>query len=181
MSNKKAYVFILDAIMALIILTIGFLVISSTYSNKPALVTTRNMAEDLLNVMAAVKVSEICPDCGNCAAELNSICGDIKNRDNTVLELIGEQYSLGTDTGQLINEIIMENKLLPGDSYEFSLYIHDGNGEHKLYPGANQDEDKARILISSKKLVMGYYVDKDNDYKTEYWGPYLIEIRTWQK
>jgi len=181
----------MDAFIAMIILSIGFIVITSNYSYAPAQVSTQQIANDILNVLQSAKIPDFCnPGCGTVLAGYDSL---IKNKgNNTLLELIGElEISYPSKIDELLQKSIkpiMDNNY-PNYQYAFQLTNSVGAALHFYSPIGvssmanleNEDEYKdAQITISSKRIIIGYYY-ADTLKRIEYWGPYTAQVRVWQK
>jgi len=180
--NKKGYYFTLDAFIALIILSIGFIVITSNYSYAPAEVSTQQIANDILNVLQSAKIDDICdPDCSGTV--LNTYSSLIKNKDNTLLEFIGELRKRGKiqKAKDLIDDIIPN--IVPFNyNYAFELdgTVFVSDLASNMAELENKDEyKKSKIIISSKRIIISYYIDSAAN--VQYWGPYEAKVRVWQK
>ncbi len=177
--NKKADLFIIDAVIALLILTAGFFLISSTYESRPVVVTSRHVAQDLLNILASTKVKNLC----SCPCNANfpnlhqSYCldHDITLADNSMLEAIAEVKRSGGDPENIIQEIIEAHNLIP-EGYSVGFYIDDI--EIFTSSGA-MDPAKARLLTSSKKVILGMYRDASGE--LQLLPNYIMEIRVWRE
>ncbi|MBN2423293.1 hypothetical protein JXB41_08780 [Candidatus Woesearchaeota archaeon] len=214
MKYKKAYFFLMDGLIAVIILFVGFILISATNPNKPVLIHNKHLSQDLINIFSNTKINELCEDC-DCPSYtvLNELCPYINNKDNTMLEVIGELYTRKIEdedihgkkgnewARDLIEELIYQNKLFYKDLYGFAFIIEDeviynsmGNNMHNFPVGTydlNNEEDvqefnsdidrnKIKILLSTKKVIMGYW-ENENTGDIKFWGPYTVEIWTWQR
>jgi len=180
----------MDAFIALIILSIGFIVITSNYSYSPAQTSTQQIANDILNVLQSAKIRDICnPECSGTI--LNDYSSLIKNKDNTLLELIGE---LKTGYPSKIDELLQKsinpimNDNYPNYQYAFqltnsagaTLRFYSPTGASSMANLENEDEyKKAKVMISSKRIILGYYLDSSAN--VQYWGPYEAKVRVWQK
>ena len=111
----------MDAFIALIILSIGFIVITSNYSYSPEQASTQQIANDILNVLHSAKIRDFCnPDCsGTILAGYSNL---IINKDNTLLEFIGElgKNNKKTPAKNLLESII--SKIVPSN-YNYALEI----------------------------------------------------------
>ena len=91
--NKRAYFFLLDGLLAVITLVIGFMLISSAQTKEPTLVVNTQLSEDLMNMLASTDITDLCDGC-SCNSDypiLDDMCNDINNMDNSLLELIGDE------------------------------------------------------------------------------------------
>ena len=171
--NKKGYYFTLDALISVVILAIGFSLINSTYVSSPSSSAIEHISDDIFDLMSSGIV-------GNFNYSSLSL---IENKGNTFLEAIGEKYyndgefCEGTcilGLNQTIQEIIIGNKIV-SENHGFSMSIED----IEIYSVGTNHLEKTRALVSSKRIVFGYYEDEGTG-DIDFWGPYEMEVRTWQ-
>ena len=180
MMNKKAFFFVLDGIFALIILLIGFLIISSSSRVTITEVPLSILSENTMDLLASVNVNELCPeDCECSNQKLEEYCsqGRIRNMNQTLLDYMGELYVLGkkSDSESLFRNITMQNDLLRQDIFGVEFRI---DGDVIYHQGG--DQKKSNELISVKKIIFSYYELRNNG-AVVLWGPYLAEVDIWSK
>lgn len=187
--NKKAYFFIMDGIFALMILMIGFLILTSSRHALPDETMLTAESENIMDVLADVKINDLCDvDTCTCSVQaLSDLCdgGDIHNFDQLLMDYFGELFyrydaapdSLKSDIEQDINSLFrgLTEDLYRTDLYGIRLVIED----HGFYSDANPEQSK--ILYSSKKIVFGYYDQNTPDVDVVFWGPYILEVDLWKK
>jgi hypothetical protein len=139
---RKGYVFSLDAVIAVIILVIGFLLISGIYIYTPDKERTDMLNTHITGMLADVKVGELCADISTCSCTYPSIaelCADgrIWNSETTLLELFGQLYhdSERITIERVINETIINNGVIPGN-FGLQILLMDPakSGPQQLYP-----------------------------------------------
>jgi hypothetical protein len=194
--NKKAYFFLIDSIIAVMILFVGFILISGIKPSRTTIIHNKHLSVDIMNLLADTKIKQVCRYSGgwNCDVSqdfedpLNN--GEIQNLNNTLLESIGELYSknkFGTIT-PLINSLITKNNLFYQEIYGFAFLIEDdplyNSITHNRLTLENlKDEikiNRIKTLLSTKKIIIGYYQNETSGELT-FWGPYTVEIWTWMK
>jgi hypothetical protein len=199
--NKKGYYMLVDAIIGLFILTVGFVLLLSYGTNRVETEQIHFYSSDMIKIISKTKLSE----------SNNNLYGPggyldredwISDIDNTIIEQMGEFYyhfenpplcrtaaCLGPDSmGQpqiwsnLSNFVknvtlgVMEEKV-----YNIRVKIDN----QTVYTLANPtvDIDDAELLLPARRLVFGVYRDptEPNEYDaTKLWGPYLVEVEIWR-
>lgn len=182
--NKRAYFFLIDGIFAMIILMIGFMIISSNKPTETDEVPLAQSAENFVDLISSVKISEVCEECECSLFQIQQQCNNdlIKNRDQTILDYLGELYfkykqTNNPDIKNQIRDIFLEvaDIAYRNDLYDVGLRI---NGEDMFVQG-NQEE--SFNLISSKRILFGFYhMETAFSINIVYWGPYLAEVRLWE-
>jgi len=170
--KKKAYYFMVDALITVIILTIGYFLLISHYTSKPYLIQTQHISEDIIGLLSASYIYDLCAAAQCSDSKLKDIYNGIGNKNNTLLELLGELHKKNQDptARELIKSLIVENKLVP-ENFNFSFYID----KQLIYPLKTSPKKISRLLVSQKKLIFSYYKGS-----IIYWGPYVAETRVWQ-
>lgn len=187
---KKGYYLMLDSFIAIAILLTGILLAKSFLSAKPEQSFAKNYADNVVNVMGSSKISDLCKGCECTDPKLGELCASskIKNYNNTIIDLIGELHSSNKreereEITPLIESFVINNSLIPGN-FGFSFILHE-NMDYEYYPTFNsppsQDStsETTSLLLQSKKIIFGFWEDSGGT--IEYWGPYTIEARIWQK
>ena len=182
--NKKGYFFLIDGIFALLILMIGFMIITSGKPTKLDEIPLTLVSENLVDILSSVKISEICEGCTCTIQEIQRQCNNrnIRNMDQSLLDYIGELYYL-YDQGdnskrQQISNVFsgIIQGLYRDELYGIELKINED--PNAFYSDGNKLSTK--YLITSKRVVFGYYED-GNTGEVNFWGPYLVEINMWEK
>ena len=183
----------MDAIFAIVILTIGYLMISSNTLRVTSEVPLTMYLDNTMEFLSTVKVYELCSDYSSCTCsnvKLSEYCsnGLILNANQTLLDYFGElYYSPNPDpiaeayfrllSSDLFHNLTVENNLFRQDIFGVEFNI-DGQ---KIYPNTDTYPSKkqSKNLISSRKLILGYYERGDTG-EVEFWGPYIAEVNVWE-
>ena len=182
--KKRGYFFILDAVLALLVLVIGVFVVTSYYVEAPKPVQVGLLSGDLLAFLANNKIKEINNPYVGIGGELWNQ-GFITDPENTLLQQIGEFYKKYEDDptddsyldfAEKFIQNVSKNAVPPQFRYE--IWMNDVI----LYPktpssGHLTSKDNAKILITSKRLTFGV-MDKKTG---EIWGPYKAEAFVWER
>ena len=168
---KTGFFFTFDAILALGVLVVAFMLILSTFYHQPEEKQTVIYSEDLMDIFATTKVNEVQQDevfrmwCTRCQGALH-----LANPENTLLEQMGEFYSIGPSQYQYAERIARSiSKGLVKRQYSYAIYIN----KTQIFNLSKRSEEDALLLIASKKLVYGIQGQ-------DLWGPYVAEVRVWQ-
>jgi len=174
--NKKAYFFLLDGIFAVVILVIGFMMISSNrvfvYDEVPLAL----VAENTMDLLSTVKINDLCDNACECSHELiETYCksGRILNKEQSLIDYFGELYDTGKVTEADTLFSVLLDDLIRTDLFNAELVI-DGN---TIY--TDNGKISSPNLISSKKIGFGFYENRETGV-VSYWGPYIIEVNIWQ-
>ena len=181
-SKKKGFFFLIDSIFAIIILVMGFILLSSYNFDKSLNLQTKSISKDFFNLLSGTKINEICSDICECSLveiEKNCRADNIKNLEYNLLEYIGELYDKNQEENitNLISEIIHVKKTFNTNIYGIQFLI-DGR---KVYNISDEEEmEKSKNLISIKKIIYGYWeIPEVGNYG--FWGPYIVEVRAWKR
>jgi hypothetical protein len=180
--NKKGYIFLMDAIFAIVILLVGYLIISSNRAVETTEIPLSILAENTMDLFSNVRVSELCYDFTTCSCsneKLEELCSnkDIENTNQTLLDYFGELYSRNkkTEAEELFKNLTLENDMLRQDVFGVEFNIND----EKIYSNAG-NKDQSKDLISVKRMSFGYFEDIETGQIT-FWGPYVMRLDIWQK
>ena len=172
---KKGYFFLLDGIFALIILVIGYLVISQARAMYTPEIPLYMVSENTMDLLSSIKINELCTGCSCTNQELQQQCSSILNREQTLLDYLGELYHTNkrSSAGQLFNSLTKDFIRQGVFNVEFRI---DNN---LIYSNLNPQPGKqeADTLISSKKVIFGFYQTPAG--QVTFWGPYIAEVNVW--
>jgi len=184
--NKRAYFFLIDAILALGVLAVGGFLVFNFLLQAPPPGEPAILSKDVMDFFANNKVQDINnPKVGLegtywSSAEVTACHGQTltPNQGNTLLQQVAALYadSLGNICYRGITRKYIEN-LTQGTfppQYAFEFWM---NGA-LLYPATEQTGPKnaAKVLIPSKRIVYGIRNQETGDML----GPYDTEVLVWQ-
>ena len=173
--NRKGYFFVLDSIIALGVLTVGALIVLSTYTNVPSQENVEVLSEDIMQVFSNIKIKEINNEYARVGGTLWQQ-GLINNSENTLLQQLGEFYFANNlDIAEKFIFNITQNSLPQQFLFEIKL------DDTLLYPqnpssAHIQSKEGTAVLIPSRKIVHGI-LDKETG---EMFGPYEAVVLVWQ-
>ena len=194
--NKKAYFFLIDALLALGVITVGIVMVFTLYANVPSKEQPTILSDDLMDFFANNKIKDVNNEyvglggtLWETEGQLGGICNGeelIVNGENTLLQQIaifyeksqgdaGNDCYFNPDSEDLIERFIgnlVENILPP--QYKFEFWMDD----QLLYPETEQtvSKSKTKVLIPSKKIAYGIMNQETGDM----FGPYNAEVLVWQ-
>ena len=176
MLKKRGYFFVLDAMLALIVLVIGVFLVTSSYVDVPQPTQVSLLSDDMLNFLSNTKIKDL----NNAYAGIGGTLwgqGHIKDADNTLLQQAGEFYS--TNKPDIAEKFIQNVSagIVP-QQFRYEIWIDNS----PLYPKAPSPEhikskNSTEILLTSKKLTFGIL----NKGTSDIWGPYKAEVFVWEK
>jgi hypothetical protein len=175
MKRKKGYFFVLDAIMAIMVLTIGVILIFSFNKYAPLKQQAFFISSDIPSMLANTKIKDLNNEyCGVNSKLTND--GNITNTENTLLEQIGEFYYRSKTKGCTFcpNLTIkaMQNTVTPLVPEDYNFYIKINS--EVVYTRNTTDIQNATLVIPVRRVVQGLYN------KSELFGPYIFEVYTWK-
>jgi hypothetical protein len=176
--NKKAYFFLIDAIIAMFVLAIGVSLIVSSYTFKQPVRQLEMLDADVISTLRAPIRSNADSYCGN-GGLLNDPSdpvlpnSNITNLGNSYLQQFAEFYYRNQTGCGYCLELIEDcfNSIIPSshiEPYSVEFVIDDDFGF-----GINTtDIENATLLIPQRDIVFGMYGQ-------EAYGPYLVELTLW--
>lgn len=174
--KKRGYFFMLDAMLALIVLVIGVFLVTSSYVDVPEPAQVSLLSDDLLNFLSNTKINGI----NNPYAGIGGVLwsqGDITDPDNTLLQQIGEFYA--ANKPDLAEKFIQNVSagIVP-QQFRYEVWVDDALLYPKI-PSAEHMHSKnsTGLLLTSKKLAFGIL----NRTTSDIWGPYKAEVFVWEK
>lgn len=174
--KKRGYFFILDAVLALLVLVIGVFLITSSYVETPQPAQVGFLSGDLLGFLSSTKIKGL----NNAYAGIGGVLwnqGDISDADNSLLQQIGEFYAT--------NRIDVAEKFVQNVSagivplqFRYEVWIDNSIVYPRLQPAEHiKSRNNTAILLTSKKLTFGIL----NKTTSDIWGPYKAEVYVWEK
>jgi hypothetical protein len=183
--RKKAYFFLLDGIFAMIILLIGYLLLSKSRITQTPEIPMHLLSESTMDFLSSVKVYELCSNLDTCTCsntELSQLCNAnlIDNYYQSLLDLMGSLYpDQIPSASSLFQGLTSHTNMLREDIFNVELRINDAL-IYSSVGNPEQSKDEARELISTKKIIFGFSENFGNG-QVEFWGPYLAEVNIWPK
>lgn len=172
-TGKKGYYFMVDALIALFVLTLGVVGILAFHYRAPQQQPLAILSQDFMDVLSGTQLSDINdPFIG--PTGMFGANGNITHFDNTVLQQIAEfYYRLQSQPGcthclNLINTTI--HRAVPVEKkYNYLVSINDDI----LFSNNRTSLGQARIVLPARKIVHGEFEDA-------IYGPYLVEVLVWE-
>jgi hypothetical protein len=180
---KKGYIFLMDGIFAVILLAIGLIIISSNRVEQSSEIPLSLSLDNSLDLLSSVKIVDICEGCSCSIKKMSELCldNDLKNRQESLLDYIGELYSRGKkqEAFMLIEDISIEKDIFKEKAL-FDVEIRINNDT--VYPNIDLSDKKkkSKNLLSSRKIIFGYYENNVTGV-ISYWGPYEVREEIWEK
>lgn len=158
LKNKKAYYFMIDALMAVVIFTVGYFLLTSYYASSAPSLEIQRVSENIMSLISEIRLSDLCDEEGCTIEGMDSIYNEINDKNNTLIESMGELYSTGESgkAAALVKMIIIDNNLIPkGTNFTLSLY----NETHYvlIYPPNAPFNFNAKAIIPTKRIIFGSY------------------------
>ena len=139
--NKKGYMFILDATIAIIILIIGVAVLFYKFApSNETIYYTEQLSEDVIGVLFYTNIKDLCTnpgvsglcECRNYPKLQNIVCYYpplIYDFDASLLSMISEIIETGTfnsnDIEEIIREIFVTNNVIDEKRFGFAVLYTD--------------------------------------------------------
>jgi|TARA_B100001964_G_scaffold208023_1_gene240304 hypothetical protein len=186
--NKKAYFFLIDALLALGVIAVGTAMVFTLYTNVPSKEQPAILSDDLMDFFANNKIKDVNNEYVGLGGTLwetegqpGGICNGeelIANGENTLLQQVAIFYEKSSGNSCYLNLVkkfilkLTENTL--PTQYGFEFWMDD----QLLYPETEQtvSKSKTKVLIPSKKIAYGIMNQETGDM----FGPYNAEVLVWQ-
>lgn len=160
--NKKGYYFMIDALVAVMILTIGYFLLTAFYASTAPSLEIQRVSENIISLLSDVRLSDLCsdscpsPDCT--IPDMDTIYCSISDKNNTLIESIGELYSKTkmVEAAKIVELIVVDNNLVPRGS-NFTLILDNGTHSALIYPENRPFNLNAKVLVPTKKVIFGSY------------------------
>ena len=179
--EKRGQYFIIDAFMALVVLSIGLVLFFATGYYQPSSEHVQSLSQEIGNKLAQTKVGDLNYD----FVREHIADGNITNADNTLMQQafefkhyhdsvsegdrrIYDPVRANSNLSATFLEIVMRTE---PDQFNFDIII---DGE-SIYSRSSRDASESEVLISNRQMVFGS-LNKSG----EFWGPVIAEVRVWQ-
>ncbi len=174
--GKKAFYFTMEAVIALMILSIGFgiLLYLFTVLAKPPVSIVQTKLYDTVTLFS-MKIESISG--GNCSATSDwTADGNITVTSNSILNQAGEFYYRYSERNCDYCDDLLEQCLR---EFADEKNIEDENIEIRIdkrtwYYNGTMTQENASVVFPYKMLLFGTYNN------SAMWGPYVAEVRVWQ-
>tara|TARA_Y100000310_G_scaffold340439_1_gene436254 strand:- start:22066 stop:22602 length:537 start_codon:yes stop_codon:yes gene_type:complete len=170
-NGKKGYFFILDSVVAVMIMTVAFMALYSDPVDTPQKERLDLMAGDIEVFLSNTRINELdSTEISIIGTYLSN--GDITDKRNTIMQQVGEFYQLSEDpkASSLLDGVI--GTIVPSQ-FNFEIYIENTLIYSRVMPG--HSKDNSRVVIIKRGIVYG--IDEDG---FSLWGPYISEVRMWE-
>ncbi len=190
--NKKGYFFILDGLVAIMILVSGFVIIGSIFVSEPIFKPPYNIGEDILLMLSSTNISSLELDRHPGIKQL-FIDGKITDNSSSILQQTGKffyDYCENNNIEGLTNANItvyeVINNIIPHPYYAELNFTKSNSGctltHSRIYTSYVPDDDAmietsksdSTLLIATQKVVFGNYDE------TIIFGPYIARLMIWR-
>src|SRR3989338_9848147 len=179
--QKRGYLFILDSIISLLVLTIGISLILSFRAAEPVTQQAEIYSSDIVQFLTKIKIKDLNNEymCINGEFVAN---GNITNTENNLLDQLSEFYFRYSNqscsfclnlTNVSINSL---TKSLLLDQYNFEIAVDDPKLQKRtvLYINKNKPKkENAQLVLPIRRMTSGVY-------NNTLYGPYIMEVILWQ-
>ncbi|HLD07124.1 MAG TPA: hypothetical protein VJC16_06375 [Candidatus Nanoarchaeia archaeon] len=177
--RNKGYYLMLDALVAAVILVIGYFLVAGNFLDTEQDALAKHAATEIMELLATTSFPELCtPLCS--PSSLQPAYDALRNKNLTLLEAIGELYARDTDGSsislarQMVEAVVVSPGLVP-QTANFSLTLQDGPSSTLIYPVISPYTGHLRGVFPEKKVVFGSYRGS-----VVYWGPYTVTLSVWE-
>jgi hypothetical protein len=199
--NKKGYFFVIDAFIALMILTVGVYIIINAYIDQLEKDQPAYTSKTLMTFMSNISIGRYNSDYKFDTLMDYQVGRDsvnfIRRYENTIIEQLGEFYYReklrpyprdldGLPFRKSFSEGLADDviKNLVPPQYEVEVLLHDPDEEDVVSLYKRNDDplyarENAALLIPTKAIIMGDFEDTETSAPIV-WGPYVLEVHIWQ-
>ena len=172
--QKRGYFFVIDALVALLVLVVAVVLIFSTNIREQKTEQPFTLSTDVLKVLSTNKIKSINNDYAGSNSNLTRN-GNITDIDKTLLEQVAEFYHRNKtlECGyclQLIDSFLdnITVNMIPKE-YDYMIILDNTT----VYNHSTSPMNDSTFVIPSRTIVHGLYNGKD------LYGPYLVEVLSW--
>jgi hypothetical protein len=162
--GKRGYIFTIDAFIAMLITTIGVILVYLAYASVPDLYQQKAISRDVMTIFSTIEIDQLNSEYIN----EQIISRNITDMQNTIFEQIAELYAKGI-VGEAQNmSRNMSASLIP-PQYYYEIWLDGKMMCNKSYVtnDISQLSVSKIILIGSLNLAT-------------LWGPYEGEVMVWR-
>jgi len=194
-NSKKGYFFIVDGLVALVVLVTGIIIMGAIFSGKPIFQPPYDIGQDILGIMEGTNISNVKIDL---APTIRFLFNDKRIEDNSssVLQQVGKFYYTHCDYvskadvnnaklylgyANVTAHKLMRN-IIPNPYYGELIFSGDSKctGPVQIYTtypqlaGVALSQANSKTLISTRRVVFG------NIGYTDTFGPYVATLNVWR-
>ncbi|MEM4638122.1 MAG: VWA domain-containing protein [Candidatus Woesearchaeota archaeon] len=156
LKNRKAYYFVIDAILASLLLLIGLLAITQ---NKSIVTEQPNeyFSQDILQTLSAIKIYELNETNKNNSFVVSEIRSGTINQENSVLEQVGEYWA----RGEISKAKLLLESLLSQIDIDKNFEIIVSNSQRTIYDvvynttESFSDLNSEGYVVASRRMISG--------------------------
>jgi hypothetical protein len=162
--GKRGYIFTIDAFIAMLITTIGVIMVYLAYTSVPDIYQQHAISQDVMNIFSTTEIGSLNSE----YIDEQVASGNITNLQNTIFEQIAEYYAKGM-TGEAQNMTRNLSASLVPYQYYYEVWL---NGT-LMYNKSFLTNDVEQLSVS-KIILLGSLNP------TTLWGPFEGEVNVWQ-
>ncbi len=172
MNKRGAYFFVIDALIAAMVIFVSLIIIFTSHNMVPDTSSSVRMIEDYTNFLTNTKVREFQ---GEYVKDLIND-SNITNLDNTLIEQLTEFYyynTTGKDNTKIMWNFTQEiSKGIIPDQRSVIVYMN----KTLLYNRSVSPIKNSNLVLSSKKIC---FIRIVNNTQTFIYGPVMMDVMVW--
>lgn len=134
---SRGYIYTIDAAIAILIIVVALIPLFATQLYAPESTNANALTNDIIQLLAETKMSDVCTDMCVCAYEFGPLCNLANfNREAPLANAIGEAFFRGEEhkARDAIEAMLRESGAVP-QSHGIQIYLTDENGREYLIYG----------------------------------------------
>lgn len=162
--GKRGYIFTVDAFIAMLIITIGVILVYMAYTLVPDIYQQQAISQDVMIIFSTTEIESLNSNYIN----EQQASGNITNMKNTIFEQIAEFYAkdmIGEAQNMTRN---MSESLIPYQYY-YEIWL-----DNKLMYNKTYVTNDIEQLSVAKVILLGSLNPET------LWGPYEAEVMVWR-
>ncbi|MFH1182416.1 MAG: hypothetical protein V1702_05640 [Candidatus Woesearchaeota archaeon] len=162
--GKRGYFFTIDAFIAMLITTIGVVLVYLAYTSVPDVYQQQAISQDVMTIFSTTELNTLNSE----YIDEQRISGNITNMQNTIFEQIAEMYDKGI-VGEAQNMTREMSASLIPSQYYYEIWLDSKLMYNKSYVTNDIEQISVAkvILVGSVSLAT-------------LWGPYEGEVFVWR-
>ena len=176
--KKRGYYFSIEALLAILILTVSFLLMTTMFESPTPLPDYR-YATNLAGFMSHVTVADICTN-GCEGLELQELALEYGIYNSSIIDMIGYTYFKSHENIKNVSKEIFEVGGLLQRGKQAAIIIRGIECDviYSTQPVDCEQGANATNEVVFRKVISGYVLD-ENSGTTDFWGDYIFEVRVW--